>query len=382
MADIRAAMTLLPDQFRRVKVVNYDRILSDALDRPIDKEEALILFEESQNPGNYLKLFSAAAAVRESECGRLFRLDGWMGNNSQCKIDPPCRYCRRAIAGQEMEKWDFGPERVRKIAQGFKSTGTTTVEIGGGTDPEDAGPSVINILNLLREEGLNVWVNVGPALDERHILEMKNLGVEAITSSFETMNPRVFQNIKPGDSLEKRVELAKLIDQNGVPLISVLMAGIGESYEDRVDHIFYLNSLKNFYQLAVSWLRIFPGGPLENSIIPPTPIDAARTVAIARLIIRDKYINVSDPQHLQLWVMAGANRMVHAGASYHKKGGFAIAGNWIHPGVEHIDMGESFEISNLLPVTYRYIESAGMEVEPTVKEASETFWRNKIVSEL
>ncbi|HOI69140.1 MAG: 3-methylornithine synthase [Methanosaeta sp. PtaB.Bin087] len=358
--------------------MKFDEILIEALDRPITKDEALILFEESQRPENYLRLFKAASAVREKECGDLFRLDGWMGNNSECKIDPPCQYCRRAVKGQVMEKWEFGPERVRTIAQAFKETGTTTVEIGGGTDPEGAGPSVLRILEVLRDEGLEVWVNVGPALEEEHIREMKKMRVEAITSSFETMNPQIFREIKPGDSLEKRVNLAHMIDENDVPLISVLMAGIGESYKDRVDHLFYLNEMKNFYQLAISWLRIVPGSPLESKIVPPTPLEAARTVAIGRLIIRDKYINVSDPQHLQLWVMAGANRMVHAGASYHKKGGFSIAGTWVHPGVDHIDLGEGFEITNLLPVTSRQIEGAGMEVEPSVKKAVETFWKGKV----
>ncbi|VVB72375.1 FO synthase subunit 1 [uncultured archaeon] len=360
--------------------MKYDDILSEALDRPITREEALLLFQESQKPVKYLRLFQTASIVREKECGKLFRLDGWMGNNSRCKVDPPCRYCRRAIPGQEMEKWEFGEDRVRKIAQAFKMTGTTTVEIGGGTDPDEAGSNVLKILKILREESLNVWVNVGPALDEGHIQEMKNLQVEAITSSFETMNPRVFQEIKPGDSLEKRIALANLIDQNAVPLISVLMVGLGESYQDRVDHLFYLNDLKHFYQLAVSWLRIFSGSPLESRIVPPTPIEAARTVAIARLIIRDKYINVSDPQQIQLWTMAGANRMVHAGASYHKRGGFSIGGNWVHPGIEHIDLGEGFEISSLLPITSRYIENAGMSVEPSIKDATDAFWRMKMTS--
>jgi hypothetical protein len=96
------------------------------------------------------------------------------------------------------------------------------------------------------------------------------------------------------------------------------------------------------------------------------------------LIIRDKYINVSDPQQIQLWIASGANRMVHAGASYHKKGGFAIGGNWIHPGMEHIDLGDGFEISNILPITSKYIESAGMIVEPSIKEATDAFWEKKI----
>jgi biotin synthase len=360
--------------------MKFDRVIEESLDRPITKEEALFLFQESTAPAKYLKLFQAASEVREKECGRLFRLDGWMGNNIECKIDPPCRYCGRAIGGRERDKWEFTPDKVREIARAFKQTGTTTVEIGGGTDPVNAGPVVLEILKELIEEDLKVWVNVGPALEEEHIREMKNLGVEAITSSFETMNPKVFEEIKPGDSLEKRIQLASLINANGVPLISVLMAGVGESYQDRVNHLFYLNNLEHFYQLAVSWLRIHPGGPLENRIVPPTPIDAAITVAIGRLIIRDKYINVSDPQHIQLWVASGANRMVHAGASYHKKGGFAIGGNWIHPGMEHIDLGDGFEISNILPITSKYIEGAGMIVEPSIKEATDAFWEKKITS--
>ena len=354
--------------------MELEETLQIALDRAITKEEALFLFEETEEPNRYLKLFEVATAIREKECGKLFRLDGWMGSNTECKIDPPCKYCRRAISGYKWEGWKVNSEQLKDIAEAFKRTGTTTVEIGGGTNPESAGPIVIEILKILKESGLNVWVNVGPALEEEHIQKMKRLGVEAITSSFETMNGGIFQEIKPGDSLEKRKRLAHLINDNGVPLISVIMVGIGESYQDRVDHLFYLKGLKNFYQLAVSWLKIHPRSPLEGKFIPPSPIEAARTVAIGRLIFRNIYINVSDPQHIQLWVMAGANRMVHAGASLHKKGGFSIGGRWVGTDVEHIDIGNDYEIMNILPIIAQYILDAGMELEPTVLKAVEKHW--------
>ena len=45
-----------------------------------------------------------------------------------------------------------------------------------------------------RDSGLDVYVNVGSALEDAHIPEMKRLGVESITSSFETMNERIFLN--------------------------------------------------------------------------------------------------------------------------------------------------------------------------------------------
>ena len=356
--------------------MEFEETLQIALDRAITREEALFLFKETEAPTKYLKLFEAATAVREKECGNLFRLDGWMGSNIECKIDPPCRYCRRATPGYKWESWNVSAGQLKEIAEAFKGTGTTTVEIGGGTNPEDAGPNVIEILKVLRESGLDIWVNVGPALEEGHIQEMKRLGVESITSSFETMNEEIFKKIKPGDSLEKRKELAHLINDNGVPLISVIMVGIGESYQDRVNHLFYLSGMENFYQLAVSWLKVHPKSPLEGTIIPPSPIEAARTVAIGRLIFRDVHINVSDPQHIQLWIMAGANRMVHAGASLHEKGGFSIGGQWVSTGAEHIDVGNGYEVMNILPVTARYIMDAGMEVEPTVQKAVGEYWES------
>lgn len=358
--------------------MEFEEILQNALDRAITKEEALFLFKESEKPNKYLQLFNTATAVREKECGQLFRLDGWMGSNTECKIDPPCKYCRRAIPGYKWEGWNVNTSQLKDIAEAFKRTGTTTVEIGGGTNPDIAGQTVIEILKILKESGLEVWVNVGPALEDKHIQLMKSLGVESITSSFETMNEKIFQEIKPGDSLDKRKKLANIINDNGVPLISVIMVGIGESYQDRVEHLFYLKEMENFHQLVVSSLKVHPGSALEKWIIPPSPIEAARTVAIGRLIFRDIHINVSDPHHIQLWIMAGANRMVHAGASLHEKGGFSIGGQWVGTGVEHINVGNGYEIMNILPVTARYILDAGMEVEPTVGNAVEKYWSSTI----
>ncbi len=69
--------------------MKFDEILIEALDRPITKDEALILFEESQRPENYLRLFKAASAVREKECGDLFRSTaGWETTASARSIHP------------------------------------------------------------------------------------------------------------------------------------------------------------------------------------------------------------------------------------------------------------------------------------------------------
>ena len=81
--------------------------------------------------------------------------------------------------------------------------------------------------------------------------------------------------------------------------------------------MFYLKKFRNFKYFPITWLHSLKGSPLEN-YPQPSPWEAARTAAIARLIFRDIHIHISGWQYLELWLAAGCNRFVHAGASIHK----------------------------------------------------------------
>lgn len=346
-------------------------VLEKAIEKEINPQEALYLFENTDSPQGYLPLFKAACSVRQKEMGNVFRLDGFVGSSIECKIDPPCQYCWRTISHRKWEVLKIQTEKIPQIAEAFKKTGTTTIEIGGGTDPEKSGPVVIELLRHFKKSGLNVWVNVGPALEEEHIREMKRLGVEAITSSFETMNEEIFSRVKPGDSLKKRKELAELIGKNGVGLFSVLMAGLGESYNDRVAHLFYLKKFENFRRLSITCLKVFPGSPLEGKMLSASLLEGARTMAIARLIFRNIYISAGGgPQNIPLWVMSGVNRMTHAGATLNRKGHSRFASLWPLSGAERLEAGDGYEILNFLPVSTRYVRDAGMDIEPSILKAA------------
>jgi len=351
--------------------MRFESILDEALEREITKEEALFLFENTQAPEVYLRLFQTANVVRERIMGSLFLLDGWMGGLVDCRINPPCQYCSRAVPGKSREVLNLTSEQLKQIAEVVKKTGTSMIQIGGGTNPQDAPGIMINVAKELKEYGFRVRINVGPALEEEHIDEMKKIGVDEITCSFETMNEKVFCQIKPGDSLEKRKRIAHLINNSEISFSSNIMIGVGESYQDRVEHFFYLKELKNLGQVGITWLRIHPGSPLERRIVPPSPIEAARTIAIARLIFRKKWIKGSSPQYLQLWIAAGANRQIHGGVSVHRKEDSLIGGGGagMKSGIEHIEVCDGIIVSNMLPITAQWVIASGMQVEPPIQEA-------------
>ncbi len=351
------------------KMNEFSAILDKARQTAIEKDEALFLLENAQTPEAVALLFAAASHVRRNEAGDIFRFDGFMGGNTKCTMDPPCLYCRRAIPGHDMEPWSLEPSKLSTVLAAFKETGTSTVEIGGGTNPDDCGQVGVNLLEQINNAGLKAWVNYGPALNRDDIMAMKELGVDGITSSFETVNAEVFKAVKPGDDLGKRQALAHLISDCGVNLFSTMLIGIGESPKDRIDHLFYLKGIPNFYKLSVSWLKVHPGGPLDGQMSGPSPMEPAKVVAVARLIFRDIGIGMSGAQHVQLSILAGANRMVHGGASFHKKGGYQIGAQGFRS-FESREVVEGFVMDNLLPITAQWAVEAGMDVEPGIRQAN------------
>jgi len=354
--------------------MDFENVLAEAKNRMISKEEALVLFKKTESIENIFKLFEVASDVRNREAGKLIRLDGFMGALTPCEINPPCGYCWRATKFYDDKFQGNSLLTQKEIALGVKTmaeTGTSTIELGGGTSSKSARLIKEAVKIVQENSNMEIWINVGPSLNEEDVLELKEMGVKGITSSLETINEDIFKKVKSGDSMEKRKELARIIDKAGVDFHSVLMVGLQKSYEDIIEHIFYLKEFKNLKWFLVTWLHSPPGTPLERWR-QPSPLEAARVAAIARLIFRDIYIHTSGWQYIQLWLAAGCNRFVHAGASVHKHrgNGQRLPG---HSGYTPIDakiieINNNVKFVNLLPVTARYVKEMGLEVEPGIEK--------------
>jgi len=346
------------------------QILEKAKEREINREEAVFLFENCQTIPKALELFKTASYVRDREAGKQIRFDGFLGTITPCEIEPPCGFCVRSVANVFTEAELLTLEEVSLGAKTLRETGTSTVELGGGTSKSSAKIIKKAVKQVKEVTDLEIWINVGPSLEENDVIELKNLGVRGITSSFETVNAEIFKKVKPGDSLEKRKKLAEIVDKSGLELHSVLMVGLGESFQDRVEHMFYLKKFSNFKYFPITWLHSLKGSPLEN-YPQPSPWEAARTAAIARLIFRDIYIHISGWQHLHLWLAAGCNRFVHAGASIHKHiegKPHPTPGFGGPPPLEAVvkKVTKELRLVNILPVTVKYAQECGLEVEPSI----------------
>ncbi len=343
--------------------MNLSSILEKARNEELNPEEVKYLLYKVNNIEKFLELSKVASKVRSDEIGDIFEFDGFIGSITPCTTNPPCKYCSRAAGFRvDFAKKPLSVEEIEKAASLIDSTGTKVVELGGGTLWSGAGDIVINAVRVVKKvSSMNVWVNVGPALTRDDLIKLKELGIKEVCSSLETINPTVFKYAKPGDSLEARMKLAEEINNLGIGLKSVMMVGIGSSYDDYVKHIFWFKKFENIKSVSITGLRPIPSTPFENKPMA-NPFEVAKLGAVIRLVLRNIDVGfggmMNDPRLLPLWVMVGANRAIHLGAHVHRVWGIPMN----YPNILKEKHGE-LEFVNMLPLTTRIVKEMGLEVD-------------------
>lgn len=338
----------------------WKEVLEKALKEAITRDEALCLFKEIRRTEEFLELAKVASKVRDDEIGAIFKFDGFVGVITPCTTEPACKYCSRS-AGNAFEK-PLTISEIEIAAKLMKDAGMKRVELGGGTLWSGAGKKVIEAVKAVNKvASLDIWINVGPALNTNDLVKLKELGVKEVCSSLETINPNVFKEAKPGDSLEARMKFTEEINKTGLGLTSVMMVGIGSSYEDLVEHIFWLKGFENLSHFCITGLNPVPGTLFQNKPLA-NPFEVAKAGAIAKLVLRTPAISfggmMNDPRLLPLAIMAGGNRVIHLGCHVHRANGWR---QLRLPGVI-VERHAELEFVNMLPLTTRIVREMGMEV--------------------
>lgn len=267
----------------------FDEVLAAALERPIERDEALLLFRETQgDAAKSEQLFAAARQVRRQETGDVFRLTGGVGSVLRCTLKPLCQYCPywRDRGGEPLPT-----EAIVAAALEFQRAGMRSFHLSGGTTLGDDGSEMLAIVQAIYDAGVRnmpIYVNCGAAMSVDTMRALKKLGVARVGAVFEITNPDVFARVKPGDDLERKMQFAEDIGAAGLQLGSGMMAGLGPAetrYEDYVNTIFDIARFSHLSSMYVSKFRPDPCIPMKDWPQCPTE-EGMRVVAIARLVLR------------------------------------------------------------------------------------------------
>jgi biotin synthase len=342
--------------------MDFEKILGKCLEQSPNQEEALLLLQASRTPDKAIKIFAAACEVRDRELGRVFKLDSEIAPVAPCKIKPFCNYCT-------FSREVLTPEEVLEGLKLAEETGIADIRLSGGSDLTNDGSDVVELVRLVKANTtLRVHLNIGPVYSKENLVKLKELGVIEVGSSLETINPEVFKRTKPGDSLDLRIETARAINNTGLKLQSIIMAGLGSFEKDYIKHLFFLKELKNLSHLPISRFNPFKGTPMENRR-RASPWEAARLCSVARLTLRTPDIRIAaggGPDDIPLWLMAGGNRITSVFIHQEKCEPERFSGeNPLHIRRNFI---KNMEVVDRSSICRSFAEEAGFEVYPAQKQ--------------
>ena len=281
-------------------------------EQELRKDEVLGLFR-SRSLEDATKLFEAASEIRNSN-NRRIKLTSTVHLTNLCKITPKCKYCGFAAKTSSEGYFNSFSKTEDEILLAVKSVedaGIPRVSCSGAHGYN--GKHALQAARIVKENtNLELLVNVGSDLNQKVLEQLATYQTDTVCCNLETINKDLFNQLKPGEKLKDRLLACKGINEVGIELSSGLLIGIGESYWDRVNHLFFLKEFPTLGEVPIMGFNPYLDTPMENH--PPCSlIDQMKTIAITRLIFTDLRITVPTPtigpENVKFSLMAGADNV-------------------------------------------------------------------------
>jgi len=321
------------------------------------KEVALEVLRRSREPVLALRLFQAASEVRDVALGRTLWWSAGISSMMPCRIVPRCTYCTFFTLKS------FPKEELVASVKAIEEVGIRHLHLSGGSSLDGYDNEMAEAINTISDASdIDIEVNLGPSFSRDGVRRFKQLGVKSVTSSLETFNPDVFAKAKPGDSLEARKVLIKTCQEEGMPVRSMILVGLGESEADRIDHLYWLKDFSQVGHIRFSRFMPYAGTPWTEH--PRcSPWEVARLIAVARLLMPTVDLglaagNTSDD--IPLWYAAGGGNQV-LGASVSLRKGNVEA----QPGTEVIPVTERVSLVSRMKMVENFIHGLGRDIAAT-----------------
>jgi biotin synthase len=231
-----------------------------------------------------------------------------------------CAYCPQS----SHYTTDVGPERMLDVdeviaaARRAKASGSTRFCMGAAWREVKDGPAFERVLAMVRgvkSLGLEACVTLG-MLTEGQALELKEAGLDAYNHNLDTSREN-YRSIITTRTFDDRLRTLERVRAAGITVCSGGIIGMGESIDDRCEMLRTLaNLVPQPESVPINALVRVRGTPLEH--LPPVdPLDLARMVACARILMPAARVRLSagrtdltrEAQLLALY--AGANSIFY-----------------------------------------------------------------------
>jgi biotin synthase len=241
-------------------------------------------------------------------------------NAKSGKCSEDCKFC--AQSGHHNADVEIYPLKTKEImieeARQAKKNGAIRFGIvtSGNTLSDEELDTVEKTIFAVKNEVCMIPCASLGALNEKQLVKLKAAGLSRYHHNIETSRS-FYPKIVSTHTFDERINTIKAAKKAGLEVCSGGIIGLGESWQDRIDMALTLKEL-NVDSVPVNVLLPIKGTPLEGMEYI-TPLDAVRTIAMFRIILKDKTVKLAAGRETKLkdyqgmCFMAGANGMLIGG---------------------------------------------------------------------
>ncbi|MFA5878758.1 MAG: biotin synthase BioB [Candidatus Margulisiibacteriota bacterium] len=209
-------------------------------------------------------------------------------------------------------------EEIVKEAKAAKENGAARFGIvtSGNTLTEKELDLIADAISLIKNQVKIIPCASLGALTKKQLQKLKDAGLVRYHHNLETA-PEFFSKIVSTHTYQERITTVKAAKSIGLEVCCGGIMGLGESFEDRINFALLLKKLK-VDSVPLNFLIPIKGTPLEYQ--PTISMDEAiRTIALFRIILKDKIIKIAAGRESilkdfqGLGFLAGANGMLIGG---------------------------------------------------------------------
>lgn len=254
-------------------------------------------------------IYEAARGIRDEIFGRKAFIRAVVEYANSCRCS--CLYCGMRLNNPDGIRFSLDHDELLAIARQAYDNGIRTFFLQAAESESRSAEWLMRVIADIKALGMGVLLCVG-VHRESDLDLWREAGAYKFILKHETADRELFEKMKPGFTLEGRVEWLRILRRHGYHIGSGPLLGLpGQTIDSLVDDLLLLKEL----EVDMSSVSVFlpaEGTPLENE---PTgdPELGLRFIAAMRLFLRNTLIPATST--FERLLENGQYRCFQAGAN-------------------------------------------------------------------
>jgi biotin synthase len=229
-----------------------------------------------------------------------------------CKIKPVCKHCSWSSEAHFTDDFcrDYSLDEIIENARELEKIGIKRAHMPSGWMGYDIPNYFYDYVRAVKENSKLELIGFSGAINKKSLRKLKEAGIDGYWCGLETLNKRVFNQLRPGDNLDERIKTLWKAKELGLKVWSSFLVGVGETKDD------IMHQIDLFRELEVDNIMIMPLIPAPYTAMekcnPPNPYWVAKVVTTTRVSLDkpDIMLRAFDLSAISWGIRAGVNGFV------------------------------------------------------------------------